>query len=60
MTQQTGTVALAEEINAAFSLAEDDNVEIEPGESVEDHGDPPPFGETEEINGLFALCAIFD
>ncbi|WKZ38387.1 MAG: hypothetical protein QY332_10640 [Anaerolineales bacterium] len=60
MTQQTGTVALAEEINAAFFPAEDDNVEIEPGELVEDHGDPPPFGETEQINELFAFCDVFD
>lgn len=59
MTQQTDTVALTEEINAAFSLAEDD-FEIEPGETVEDHGDPPPFGETEDINKLFALCDVFD
>jgi hypothetical protein len=59
MTQQTDTVVLTEEINAAFSLAEGD-FEIEPGEPVEDHGDPPPFGETEEINKLFALCDVFD
>lgn len=59
MTQQTDTVALPEEINAAFSLAEDD-FEIEPCETVEDHGDPPSFGETEDINKLFALCDVFD
>jgi hypothetical protein len=46
MTQHTDTVALTEEINAAFSLAEDD-FEIEPGE-------------TEDINKLFALCDVFD
>jgi hypothetical protein len=56
---QTISTAFEEEINAAFSLAEG-SFEIEIGEMVEDHDDPPPFDETDKINEILASCDWID